>query len=178
MKKSILLFVLISGLCSMNAYSQNNDFTETVERQGRMDMAEVYNKKAESLIKSMKLDKDKRDMFKALYMDYQNARFNAVNPNGGDQEVKENIVDLKSITDENADSLIQKSFARQEKQLAVDKEYYKKFLDILTPSQAAYVFLSPAANAMTPGRMMGGMMGNFGGGGMMRGGFGGPMGGF
>ncbi|MCQ2095557.1 MAG: hypothetical protein MJY59_02285 [Bacteroidaceae bacterium] len=142
-------------------------------------MTEVYNKEAESLIKDMKLKKDKKDMFKVLYLDYQNARFNAVNPNGGDQEVKEAVVDLKSITDENADSLIQNSFKRQERELAVAKEYYKKFLDILTPAQAAYVFLSPSADAMTPGRMMGGMMGGFGGG-MPMGGFGGgmPMGGF
>jgi hypothetical protein len=85
-------------------------------------------------------------------------------------------IDVKKMTDEEANELIQKQFAASEAQIAVDKEFLPKFLEILTPVETAQVFV----RRLSMRSMMGGMGGNMmRGGGMPRGGFGGgmPMGG-
>ena len=51
-----------------------------------MNIAEVYNRQASRLVKQLKLKDDQKDTFTALYLDYQNARHNAANPQGGDPE--------------------------------------------------------------------------------------------
>ena len=179
-----IILSLIAFLTLTTSVVAQNDNSSRRERQTRINMTEVYERQATRLIKDMKLEKDKQDGFTAMYLDYQAARFNAVNPNGGDQEGTELSTDLKELTDENADELVQKNFARQEKQLEVDKEYYKKFLEYLTPSQAARIFLQTngGSAAMNAARQMGNFGGgNFGGGMGGRGGgggFGGGGGGF
>lgn len=163
--KKIILLALALVLISATSVAQNN----RGNRQ-RIDPTEMHNRMAERLAKDMKLDEDKAGIFKVLYLDYQTARQNAMNPKG---ESADENVDMKKLTDEKAAELIQKHFAAQEAQLAVDKEYLLKFLEIITPAQAAQIFL--------PGRSrMGGMngqgrQGGFGGG--PRGGFGGGFGG-
>ena len=66
--------------------------------------------------------------------------------------------------------LINKQFAAQEAQLKVDKEYLPRFLEIITPAQAARVYVRRA------GGMGGNEQGTRGGQGH-QGGFGGPGGG-
>jgi hypothetical protein len=139
----------------------------------------VYNRQATRLAKQLELKGDKKDLFTVLYLDYQNARHNAANPKGGDQEGREQRVDYEKLTDEEATELIQKNFDRQEKQLAVDKEYLPKFLEILTPVQTAQVYLSGGARPNTNGGgFPGGRPGGNFGGGRGGGGFGGGFGGF
>ena len=173
MKKILVLAFAVAIAGSI--FAQEGDTRR--ERRERMDMTEVYNRQATRLVKDMKLDKEKEDAFTALYLDYQNARFNVVNPQGGDQESKENQVDFKKLTDEEAKALVEKNFDRQAKQLEVDKQYYAKFCEILTPVQAAQVFISPRGGMMMRGGQSGqGGQGGFGGG-QRGGGFGGGQGG-
>ena len=170
MKRNFLL-VLLTVVATANVFAQDNNERRR-ERRNDMNIAEVYNRQASRLVKQLKLDKEKEDLFTALYLDYQNTRHNVVNPNGGDREGTEMNTDLSKLSDEKAMEMIQNNFLRQEKQLEVDKEYLPKFLEILTPAQAAQVFIRQGGR---PGGGRGGRPGGFGGPG---GGFGGPGGGF
>lgn len=162
--KKYLLTALALVLVSVAAMAQNGNGGQ---RQ-RMDPTEMYNRMAERLAKQMKLEDDKAETFKVLYIDYQMARRNAENPKGEKEE--EEKVDFKKMSDAQATELIQKQFAKQEAQLATDKAYLPKFLEILTPVQAAQIYVR--GNGMQGGRNMQGGMGRPGGMGM-GGGFGG-----
>ena len=181
--KKLLTLALVT-LMTMSATAQNN-FQGRMERQSRADRTEAINKQATSMAKDLKLKKENKDMFIALFLEWQGARFNAINPEGGDQEAEEATatVDYKEMTDDQAKELVAKNFERQEKQMAVDKEFYNKFMDILTPVQAAQVMLetrgvevpSSAMGAGMMRRMAGAMGGGMPMGGMPMGGM--PMGG-
>lgn len=168
--KKLILSALALVLVSVATMAQNNNGGQ---RQ-RMTPAEMYNLQAERLAKQMKLNDEKSESFKVLYLDYQTARHNAENPKGEDKKAER--IDYKKMTDEQATELIQKSFAAQEAQLAVDKAYLPKFLEILTPVQAAQIFIRRAGNMQQGGfnpqqRGMGGRPGGMGmGGGFPRGG--------
>ena len=172
--KSRMLMMAVVLLAASSAMAQNaNGTRERRERQQNFDITEVYNRQATRLVKQLKLEGEQKDLFTVLYLDYQNARHNAANPKGGDQEGEELRVDFKNLTDEKATELIEKNFERQEKQLAVDKEYLPKFLEFLTPVQAAQVFIRVGGGRQ--GDNAGGRPGGFGGG--RPGGFGGCFGG-
>ena len=179
--KKFVIAALALVLISATAAAQNNGGG----RRQRMNTAEMNNRMAERLADQMKLDSEKANLFKVLYLDYQNARQNAANPKGEEEEER---VNMKKLTDEKATELIDKQLKGQEAQLTVDKEYLPKFLEILTPSQAAYIYLRGAGmrsgnngrqgnGGDRPGGFGGGGFpgGGFPGGGFGGGGFGGPM---
>lgn len=162
---------------AQGAWAQE-DNDQRRERENNIDITEIYNRQAQQLAKQMKLDKKEKELFTILYLDYQNARHNAANPTGGDSEGAEQQADLKEITDEEALEMIEANFDRQEKQLAVDKEYLPKFLEIISASQAARMFLQQGMRPQSSnqrGGMGGGPDGGMGGG--PGGGMGGPGGG-
>lgn len=163
MKTRLFLALIAISLFSVSASAQ-----EKQGRRERMNTTEMYTRQAERLVKQMKLDDEKKDLFTVLYLDYQAARHNAANPKGEDKQER---VDMKKLTDEQATELIQKQFAKTEAQLAVDKEYYPKFLEFLTPVQVAQIYLPQRGSRDGQG---GQRQGGFGG----RGGFDGPGGGF
>ena len=162
---------MVFGCTALMAVAQNNGG----QRRQRIDQAEMNNRMAERLASQMKLDKEKTELFKLLFLDYQTARQNAANPKGEDESANERI-NLDKIDDEKAKELIEKQFATQEAQLAVDREYLPKFLEILTPAQAARIYVR-RGNQWQRSQQggQGGPRGGFGGG---PGGFGGPGGGF
>ena len=157
--KKFLITALALVLVTVAASAQNN------RNRQRMNPAEMYTTMAENLAKQLKLKKEKAETFKLLYVDYQNARRAA---QGSTADFTSDLPDVKKMTDEEANQLIADQFAAQEKQLAVDKEFLPKFLEFLTPVEAAQVFVT----RLSMGSMMGGNMGN-----MMRGMGGGRMGG-
>lgn len=175
MKKSIFLMLALAFAVSAMAQNGNDGRRE---RRNNMSLVEMYNRQATRLANQLKLKDETEQKFIALYLDYQNARHNAANPRGGDQETAEQTVDFKNLTDEEATELIQKNFDRQEKQLAVDKEYLPRFLEMLTPVQAAQVYLQRAGGNRGMGQRGNGGRGGNGGNGGGRGGFGGFGGGF
>ena len=103
--------------------------------------AENFQQEAKTLIKKFKLKKDKKDMFEVLYLNWQNERFNAVNPTGGDQEREENFLDYENMTQEEANQAVSQSLTRQIRQIEVDKNYFEQFKTIVTPQQSAQIFL-------------------------------------
>lgn len=136
----------------------------TANAQGNFNPEEMFSRMANRLAKNMKLEDSAKDQFTALYIEYQTARMKAA---GQDGQQGNQRVDLDNITDEEATALIEKTFKTQEAQLAVDREYYTKFIKVITPAQAAQVFVRRAGMS---GQRMGGMR--------QRGeGFGGPGGG-
>ncbi len=170
--KRFMLSALTLVLVSVAAMAQNGNGGQRM----RFDPTEMYNRQAERLVKQMKLDDDKAEVFKVLYLDYQTERRNAANPKG--ENAEDERVDMKKLTDEQAAELIQKQFASQEAQLKVDKDYLPKFLEILTPVQAAQVYIQRGGqrggmgqNGGFQGRPGGGFGGGFPNGGP--GGFGG-----
>ena len=177
MKIRTLITVFALALVTLSVSAQDN---QRQSRRQKMDTAEMFNRQAERLVKQLKLTEDKKDMFTVLYIDYLNARHNATHPKG--EADTDDRIDMKNLTDEQATQLIQKQFDQTEAQLKVDKEYYPKFLEILTPAQTAQVYLRGGNNrggnsgqqGERPQRMGGGNRGGgFGG----EGGFGGGPGG-
>lgn len=173
MKKNILIAILAFMSMSTVVMAQNNNGRGSRQR---IDPTEMYARMGERLVKQMKLDDEKAEVFKVLYLDYQMARRNAANPKG-ENEAQERV-DFNKLTDEKATELIQKSIATQEAQTKVDKDYLPKFLEILTPTQAAQIYLQRQGGMNRQGgegRMGNGRIGGFGGpGGGFGGGFGGP----
>ena len=165
MKKFIFALVVF-GFTALMAMAQNNGG----QRRQRIDQSEMNNRMAERLAGQMKLDKEKTELFKLLFLDYQTARQNAANPKGEDESANERV-NLDKIDDEKATELIQKQFTVQEAQLAVDREYLPKFLEILTPAQTARIYLRRGNQQR--GQMQGGQGGPRGFGGGPGGGFGG-----
>lgn len=176
MKNRILLLMAVLLMASTSVWAQD-EMSQRRERMSNINIAEVYNRQAQRWVKQLKLKKDKEDLFTVLFLDWQNARHNAVNPNGGDAENNAQMTDFEKVSDEDAMKAIQDNFVRQEKQVAVDREYLPKFLEMLTPQQAAQLFLNQQARRATGngGFPMGGMRGGggFGGGGFGGGGRGG-----
>lgn len=163
--KSMIAALVLLLMTATTSNAQN-----TNERgRARMNPTELYTRMADRLAKEMKLEDDKAETFKVLYLDYQTARQNAANPKGENAENER--IDMRKLTDAQATELIQKRFQTQEAQLAVDKEYYSKFLEILTPAQAAQIYIQRGGGR---GGMngQGGRGGRFGGGGFGGGGFG------
>ncbi len=162
--KTRILLAAIAMLCMVSANAQDGNNG----RRQRMNRAEMIQRQSERLVKTLSLEGDKAEAFKVLYLDYQTARQNAANPKGeNDQDAQ---VDMKNLTDAQATDLIQKHFDAQAAQLKVDKEYYGKFLGILTPAQAVRVFLPQRGGFAQGQRGQGRQRGNGGFGGGRQGG--------
>lgn len=163
MKKNFIIAVCAMLLISL-----------TASAQGNFNPDEMYSRMASRLAKNMKLDETSTEQFTALYAEYMKARMAAA----GEQGNRRERIDLDEITDEQATELIEKQFKTQEAQNAIDREYYGKFIRIITPAQAAHIFYR-RGGMMGGNRNFNGPRGNRGfGGDSPDGGFGGPGGGF
>ena len=163
--KTRVFFAVIAMMCVLSASAQDGNNG----RRQRLNRAEIIQRQSERLVKEMGLSDDKAETFKVLYLDYQTARQNAANPKGEE----ETQPDMKNLTDAQATELIQKHFQTQEAQLKVDKEYYTKFIGILTPVQATKVFIPQRGGFGQGQRGQGRQRGNGGFGGGRQGGNGG-----
>lgn len=198
MRKIFLLSLF--ALITLTINAQNNNAESRQDRISKIDMTDMYNRQANEWFKTLKLKKDQKDSFIALFLDWQTERFNASNPNGQMRTPREEQPDFKNMTDEEADEYLKGYFERQTKQIAenserqqkqleIDKNFQSKFLQILTPAQVAQLLTqSRGMSGMFGGTGRGmnmrgggfpggpGGFGGFGGGmgGGMRGGFGGP----
>ena len=80
--KRIIVSAFALLLITVAAVAQDNNGRQ---RQ-RMNAQEMYGRMADRLAKQMKLEDDKADAFKVLYVDYQTTRSNAANPKGEDEK--------------------------------------------------------------------------------------------
>ncbi|MCQ2293172.1 MAG: hypothetical protein MJZ54_03970 [Bacteroidaceae bacterium] len=157
MKKVLMTLALV--LIASGAFAQKEDFAAR--------RAEWTQKRAEQLVKNMKLTDEDEGWFKALYIEYQdslNALRDALRPETQPEEVN-GMREMKQFSDEEAQQMLLNQFNMEEKQVAVKRAYYEKFSTRLTPKQMMLVFMGPAMNR-------GGQNGQRGGEGFRRGGFG------
>ena len=167
MKKIILTLcialVAVAGAQAQNSKKSKKDKSET-------NAQDVYKQQAESWATTFELDDETKAKFIDLYMEWQNNRGNVVDKNGYEQKAGEDI-NFKKITVEEAEKLMADDFARQKKQAETDEEYYRKFMQYLSPGRAAQMVIqqrSSAAGMSSMFRSMSRGMGGMGGmGGMM-----------
>lgn len=169
--------ILLASVATVNAQNENR-------RENRRNAAEMYTRMAERMAKTLDVASEKQELFKAMYVEYQTARAAAdkararAEANRGENGRNRERVDMSKLSEAEAAERVQDYFATQEAQLAIDKEYYAKFQQIVTPVQAARVFLQRGGMMQREGMQRGeGMRGGqrgFGGG---QGGFGGGFGG-
>ena len=129
MKKTIV--IALAALFTLTASAQNNQ--RRTRQGGQIDVTEIFTRQADAMASSMKLEGDNKGKFTKLYVEYLQARRALSEP-------QEAAVNYNKIDDAEATALIEKHFDRQEKQLALDKEYLSKFQDFLTPAQTVRVF--------------------------------------
>ena len=167
MKKIILTLcialVAVAGAQAQNSKKSKKDKSET-------NAQDVYKQQAESWATTFELDDETKAKFIDLYMEWQNNRGNVVDQNGYEQKAGEDI-NFKKITAEEAEKLMADDFDRQKKQAETDEEYYRKFMQYLSPGRAAQMVIqqrSSAAGMSSMFRSMSRGMGGMGGmGGMM-----------
>jgi|GEM_PF-468861 len=203
--KKVLALMAMAAIMGMSASAQPQRMGKE-EMQAKR--AERIQNQAEKMANDFGLKDDKKTQFVNLYTEYQNALSEAKpdgNPKGakpgkGDKDKKDKgdkkekadkpgkgENKAKELTDEEATQRIEELFARQEgqiqqsqKRLEVNKAYYEKFKNVLTPQQI-YKVLNRQQRQMQRGGQMNrqgnrpqgrGQQGGFGG--RDNGGFGGP----
>jgi len=171
MKRTLFTLLALALMCTGTATAQNRGDRE-------QNRAERIQRMAQRQAEDLKLDDATTTWFVNLYTEYEEqlsaVRKEAMKDMPKPEKKKESAEEedfqmkekeMKKLTDEQADKMIQANFDRTEKELQVKRIYYSKFQEKLTPKQLVRIFGQPG----------GGRGGNRGGG--QRGGFGGPMGG-
>ena len=163
--KKIILTLCIALIAVAGAQAQNSK--KSKKDKSEMNAQEVYKQQAESWATTFELDEENKAKFIDLYMEWQNNRGNIVDKNGYEQKAGADI-NFKKITVEDAEKLIADDFERQKKQAETDEEYYRKFMQYLTPGRAAQMVIQQRSSAagissqfrsmMNRGGMGGGMM--------------------
>lgn len=172
-----IILTLCVALIAVNAQAQQND-GQTSNRQNNKNQKkekveqskeDLYKQQAESFVESFELSTETGAKFINLYIEWQNARMNITDKYGYAQSAGADV-NFKKITPEEAEKLLNDDFDRLAKQAQVDKEYYVKFQEFVTPGHAAQVVIQQRNSSagrmaqfrnMSGGRGMGGM--NMGG---------------
>ena len=165
MKKIIFAVVALSAFSLNGASAQEN----AKNGQNREEMRKaMVSKQAERLVEEMKLDDSKAADFKKLFEEYKNKEIELAfagrkEKRGSDKAGKQEKGRRAAMTDAKADSLMNASFEKQEKELQLRKEYYAKFKAQVGAANAYKVVMPrpqmmPGMNNRANGR------GGFGGG--------------
>lgn len=165
MKKIIFAVLALSAFSLNGALAQEN----AKDGQDREEMRKkIVSKQAEKFVEEMKLDDSKAADFKKLFEEYKNKEielaFAGKKENGGsDKAGKREKGKRASMTDAKADSLVNASFEKQEKELQLRKEYYAKFKAQVGAANA-YKVVMPRPQMMPGMNNRAGGRGGFGGG--------------
>lgn len=169
--KKITTTLLLLTLALTTASAQRGNDREN-ERKERIE------RRAKNMAENLKLDDATATWFQNLYVEYQNqlsdVRRAAMQkmPRPGKKAAEADEEDgtqmkekeMKKLTDAEAEQAILAGFERQEKELAVKREYYKRFSEKLTPRQLVRIFVErPRAGQVRQGGR-GGFPGGPGGG--------------
>lgn len=166
--KKIILTLCIALVAVAGAQAQDSKKSKKdKDNKSEMNAQDVYKQQAESWASTFELDDETKAKFIDLYVEWQNNRGNIVDKNGYEQKAGEDI-NFKKITAEEAEKLIADDFERQKKQAETDEEYYRKFMQYLTPGRAAQMVIQQRSSAAGISNMFRRGMGGMGGmGGMM-----------
>ena len=165
--KKIILTLCIALIAVAGAQAQESKKSKKDKEKSEMNAQEVYKQQAESWATTFELDDETKAKFIDLYMEWQNNRGNIVDKNGYEQKAGADI-NFKKITEAEAEQLIASDFERQKKQAETDEEYYRKFMQYVSPGRAAQIVIQQRSSAagissqfrsmMSRGGMGGGMM--------------------
>lgn len=127
------------------------------------DRKERNERRAKDLSKGLKLDDETTAWFQNLYVEYQTQlsevrraaaqkmprpeKRNEVDADEDATQMREK--EMKKLTDEQAEQAILAAFELQEKELAVKKDYYKRFGEKLTPKQMVRIFIERPRGGQT-----------------------------
>ena len=166
-----ILIIACISMVALSAQAQRNQRNSGGNRQQTTrevkSETEVYTQRAEQYVEQWDLSPETGAKFIQLYMEWQQKRMNIIDKYGMDQKAGADI-NFKKITAEEAEQLVNEDFERLEQQAEIDRQYYAKFKEIVTPAHAAQAVVQQrnrAAGMMSMFRNMGGGMGM--GGGMM-----------
>lgn len=173
MKK--IAFLVVALLATIQVVAQ--DDSNRAER-----MQEMAKRQTERLVKEFNLQGEAADSFAVYFQAYQSEMFATMDGMRG-QRQNADETDVKELTDEQAVAKLQENFTNQEKQLVmqfkrleVQRKYYEKFQQWLSPKQIVRIMI-PRQGQRRGDAQRGqgeGQRGNRGGWGGNRGGFGGP----
>ncbi len=138
-----IIFALCIGLLTAGAYAQKDGGDKKADKKQEKiekNQEERYTEQANQYVESFDLGTETGAQFISLYLEWQKARENIVDKYGFQQKAGADV-NFKKITAEEAEKMMDEEFERQKKQTEADKEYYAKFLEILTPGHAAQVVL-------------------------------------
>ncbi len=138
-----IIFALCIGLITVGAYAQKDDGDKKADKKQEKiekNQEERYTEQANQYVESFDLSTETGAQFISLYIEWQKARENIVDKYGFQQKAGADV-NFKKLTVEEAEKMMDEDFERQKKQAETDKEYYAKFLEILTPGHAAQVVL-------------------------------------
>lgn len=179
MKKIILLALAV--FVTMGIQAQDTKESKKSSKKNKTEELSAE-RQMEMLFQMFEIeDPETQTKFSSLYNEWQTARDAAMKTDA--QTSKNDKIDYKKMTEAQAEAILAQHFDGQLKQAEVDKDYYMKFKEVLTTTQAARLIIQ-ARNGVGGfmGMMMGGGrggrgggMGGFGGGMMMMGGMGGMM---
>lgn len=146
MKRTLLmLFAAFTLGTTLNA--QTKDTTPTKQRP---DRTEIMTKRVNRIADNLKLDDKTQAWFVPLYMEYQNEMRNIY------RSVKNKTTKnaaVTSLNDQESLQLIENSFKMQEEKVKVQRKYYNKFKERLTPQQLVSIFYQcPAHKAYKAGK--------------------------
>ncbi len=168
MKKTLFIICLVMvGLSAQaqrnNQNRQRNNTTVAQTREVKTN-EEVYTQRAEQYVEQWDLSTETGAKFTQLYIEWQSKRMNILDKYGMDQKAGADV-NFKKLTEEEAEKMLAEDFERLEQQTEIDKQYYAKFKEIITPAHAAQVIVQQRNRAA--GMMS--MFRNMSGGGAMRG---------
>lgn len=172
MKKIILVMLaaLVMG-SGMSAQAQD----DKKEKKQKKDRTEMLQKRASRLASELKLDDETTAWFTPLYVEYQDT-LQAINRPKMPKKDGEKKSKKTELSDLEAYQLVEDVFAKSEKRVALQREYYKKFKEKLTAKQLVTIFVHE--NGRPQGQRPQGQHPQMQGGGMQGGFPGGPDGGF
>lgn len=152
MKKIILAFCI--GLIALGVQAQQGGGSkqDKSKKQEKIEKnrEEMLKEQANGYVESFDLGTETGAKFINLFIEWQNARGTVFDKYGFQQKAGDDT-NFKKLTAEEAEKMMEEDFARQTKQAEVDKEYYVKFQELVTPGHAAQVIMQSRNTAA--GRM-------------------------
>ena len=152
-----MILLALSAQAQRNQRNNNGGNARQQTARELKSEIEVYTQRAEQYVEQWDLSTETGAKFTQLYIEWQQKRMNIIDKYGMDQKAGADI-NFKKISEEEAEKLVAEDFERLEQQAEIDREYYAKFKEIVTPAHAAQAIVQQrnrAAGMMSMFRNMG-----------------------
>jgi len=116
-------------------FSVTNSFAQDIDSYIELLKSDVKAEKKAIITEVMAFDQKQSEAFWPIYREYEFELDKLSDKRIAN--IKDFAANYDSLTDANADRLIKSSFDFQEDRLSLNKKYYKKFAEALSPTVAA-----------------------------------------